>query len=51
MAVGIEIEDGDFFLDKPLGDTIYDSDVIDAWDVFMNVDDMIDPRIMRAHGS
>ena len=49
MAVGIEIEDRDFFFDKPFGDTIYDSDVIDAWDVFVNIDDMIHSRIKIAN--
>ena len=51
VAVGIEIEDGDFLFNKPLGDSINNSDVIDAWNVFVNVDDMIDPWIMGTHGS
>ena len=51
MAIGIEIENGNLFLNKSFGDSIYDSDVIDAWNVFVNVDDMIDPWIMGTHGS
>jgi hypothetical protein len=49
MAVGIEIEDRDFLFNKPFGDSIDDSDVIDAWDVFVNVDDMIHSRIKIAN--
>ena len=51
MTIGIEIEDGDILFNKPFRDSIYDSNVIDAWNVFVNVDDMIDSRIMGAHGS
>jgi hypothetical protein len=49
VAVGIEIEDGDLFFNKSFGDSIDDSDVIDARDVFVNVDDMIDPWIKIAN--
>jgi len=49
MAVGIEIEDRDFLFNKPFRDSIDDSDVIDTWDVFVNVDDMIHSRIKIAN--
>jgi hypothetical protein len=49
VAVGIKIQDGDLFFNKSFGDSINDSDVIDTWNVFVNVDDMIHSRIKIAN--
>jgi len=48
MTVGIDVEYGNLAFHKSFGNLMDNSDVVNAWNIFVNVNDMIDSSIANA---
>ena len=48
MTVGIDVEYGNLAFHKSFGNLMDNSDVVNAWNIFVNVNDMIGPSIANA---